>query len=489
MTGLRQAALSGARWTVAARIGLQLVTWPITIVVMRLLAPADYGLFAIALVVTGFITLFAELGLGVALVQAPELTPAQARMASSLVILLNGLIAAALVLLAPLVATVFEEPGVTAVIQVLTLELLFAAFAAVPMALLERALKIREVSIAQMAAGICGAAVTLAAALLDAGVWALVAGSLSAGFVRSAGLIAFHGRLVWPGALDLGSLRPMIRVSGQVLAARVLWYWSGHADQMVLGRILHASILGLYNVAAQLAMLPAGKAMEAVNRVAFPILSRLRGEAAGLQDMHRRITALLALYGFGICWGLGAVAPEFVLAILGQKWQPAAVPLAVLALVAPLRMLCAFHNTVVTAAGVPQVATRELLLASVLMPLAVGLGAWLQGLHGASLAWLLAYPVVYLFSSRLTSRAIGLGFLVSMRPLAAPLMAGLAMLVAVEASRRAMGAELTVLLRLPVEVAVGAMAYLGVLWLVARRLLLETWSLALELVRPGRSGG
>lgn len=489
MTGLRQAALSGARWTVAARIGLQLVTWPITILVMRLLAPADYGLFAIALVVTGFITLFAELGLGVALVQAREVTPVQARMACSLVILLNGLIAAVLALLAPLVAMVFKEPGVTAVIWVLTLELLFAAFAAVPSALLERALKIREVSIAQMAAGISGAVVTLACALLGAGVWALVAGSLTAGFVRSACLIAFHGSLVWPGHLKLDTIRPLVKVSGHVLTARALWYWSGHADQLVLGRMLQASILGLYNVAAQLAMLPAGKAMEAVNRVAFPILARLRGEVAGLQSAHRKITAVLAMYGCGVCWGLSAVAPEFVLAVLGEKWQQAALPLALLALVAPLRMLCAFHNTVVTAAGVPEVATRELLLASVLMPLAVGIGAWLHGLYGASLAWLAAYPVVYLVSSALTSRAIKLGFLASMRPLAAPLAAGLLMLASVEASRRIMGTEPAVLLRLLVEVFVGAMTYLGVLWLVARRSLLETWALAVELVSPKRSGG
>ena len=60
---LRKAALTGARWTVASRVGLQLVTWPITIVVMRLLEPGDYGLFTIALLFTGFIALFGELGL------------------------------------------------------------------------------------------------------------------------------------------------------------------------------------------------------------------------------------------------------------------------------------------------------------------------------------------------------------------------------------------------------------------------------------------
>jgi O-antigen/teichoic acid export membrane protein len=480
---LKQAALSGVRWTLAARAGMHLVTWPITILVMRLLEPGDYGVFAIALLVSGFITLFSELGLGVALVQAPDLSEPQTRMACTLMISLNAAIALLIIALAPLIAVVFEEPGVAAVMQVLTLELLIVAMAAVPLALMERGLRFKQISLGHLAGGVAGSVVMLGAALMDTGVWALVAGALTCSVVRSTAWVVFHGQLVRPGRLSLRAMRPMVKVSGHVLATRFLWYWSGQADQLVLGRLLHASALGVYSVSAQLAMLPAGKVMEAVNRVAFPILARLQSGSQGLQLAHRNVAALLALYGFGVCWGMAAVAPEFVGVVLGDKWLKAVYPLTMLSLVAPLRMLCAFNNTVVTAIGKPQAATYEQVLAAALLPLAVGVGAYLDGLTGAALAWILAFPSVFLYSGWLTAQAINMSQLAALRAVAAPAIAGLCMMAAVWGCRAVLGEVTPQGPRLAAGIVCGAATYLGVLWVIARPLLVDAWTLASDLLR------
>ena len=196
--------------------------------------------------------------------------------------------------------------------------------------------------------------------------------------------------------------------------------------------------------------------------------------------MHRRLIGLLALYGFGICWGLGGVAPEFVMLVLGPKWVAASWPLACLCLVAPLRMLCSLHNTITTALGAAEAATKELLLASVAIPAAVAYGAWANGLAGAALAWPLAYPLIYLLSNHLTCRAVGVGAWVGVKPVLAPIGAGTVMLGAVWLVRAGFEAEeLPAAALLVIEVLVGAATYLGVLWLMARSLLRE----ALDLVR------
>ena len=484
---LRKAALTGARWTVASRVGLQLVTWPITIVVMRLLEPGDYGLFTIALLFTGFIALFGELGLGVALVQTPALDEGMARAACTLVLLLNGAVALAIAVLAPWVAEFYVAPDVTLLMRVLTLELLFTALATVPQALLERQLQFRSLSIAQLAAGIVGAATTLIAALLEAGVWALVAGSLAMALVRSALLIAFHGRVVWPGSVKLAAVQPMVHVSSQVVAGRVLWYWVGQADQFILGRLLNAVQFGLYSVAAQLAMLPVGKAMEAVNRVAFPLMSRAVSDPQALRDMHLRVIKLLALYSFGICWGLAAVAPEFVVLVLGPKWEAATTPLAMLAIIAPLRMLCALHNTTTTAVGAPEAATKELLLAAVLVPLAVTVGAWRGGLAGAAGAWLVAFPIVYLVSNRLTCAAVGLTPFAGLRPLAAPVCSACTMIAGVWLVRRLVGDQAPVGLLLGAEIVAGGIVYAAAMWLMAKPLVIEARAVVRDVLVPGRA--
>src|SRR4030095_3082952 len=85
-TDLRRAALSGARWTLAAKVGLQILTWPITILVIRVLDPRDYGLLGMAMVTIGFVALFGEMGLGMALVQADKLDEATARAACAAIL-------------------------------------------------------------------------------------------------------------------------------------------------------------------------------------------------------------------------------------------------------------------------------------------------------------------------------------------------------------------------------------------------------------------
>src|SRR5688572_14867978 len=196
--GLRQAALSGARWTLAAKIGLQLMTWPITILVIRLLEPGDYGLLAMAMVTIGFVALFGEMGLGIALVQADKLDEATARAASAAILICNAVMAGVIAMLAPFAALWFDEPDLVDVMRLLTLELLISSMAAVPQAQLERQLRFRPLSIAAIWAGVSGALTTLALAFAEFGVWALVLGTLTSAVVRTVLIVVFNGRIVWP---------------------------------------------------------------------------------------------------------------------------------------------------------------------------------------------------------------------------------------------------------------------------------------------------
>ena len=229
-------------------------------------------------------------------------------------------------------------------------------------------------------------------------------------------------------------------------------------------------------------MLPAGKAMEAINRVAFPILAKGRADSAWLARIHQQLIGLLALYGFGACWGLAGVSQEFVAVVLGSKWQGIAQPLAVLSLIAPLRMLCSLHNTITTAVGSPQATTLELLVSGVVLPAAIALGAWWNGIFGASMAWLLAFPPIYLFSNALTCSAINRRQWAGIRPVCFPLTAGLSMLTAIWMVREFMP-TLHLIALLLLEILVGATVYLTVLWLVARPLLREARTLAMDLLR------
>ncbi len=141
--------------------------------------------------------------------------------------------------------------------------------------------------------------------------------------------------------------------SMHMLGNRILLYWSANLDLIILGRVMVRSTeLGSYSVGANLAAIPGDKVMEAVKRVSFPTLCRMQSKRAQFNQTYERILRVLALYGFLV--GLAAVAPEFVRVVLSEKWRFAVIPLAMLSIAAPIRILTAFQNTVNNAAGVPK---------------------------------------------------------------------------------------------------------------------------------------
>jgi len=129
---LRKQVFSAIRWTAGARAISQVITWAITLVVVRLLTPGDYGLLAMASIFLGFMVTLADAGMGPFLVQRPELTGRIVNQMFGLVLLVYLALAGLLVLTAPLIAQFFGEPRLVSVARVLSLHLVLGSLAVVP---------------------------------------------------------------------------------------------------------------------------------------------------------------------------------------------------------------------------------------------------------------------------------------------------------------------------------------------------------------------
>ena len=153
----------------AARLLGQGVAVIISVIVIRLLEPSDYGLMAIALVFLGLILLLNEMGLGAALVQQREVEQSEIEQVFGLLLMVNLVLYAAVYLAAPLVATYFREPQVTAIIQVISLRLPLMSLLVIPRAMLQREMRFRAKSLVDLAGGLTASFATLTLALLGFG--------------------------------------------------------------------------------------------------------------------------------------------------------------------------------------------------------------------------------------------------------------------------------------------------------------------------------
>ena len=130
-------------WRSGSQIFAQIVAWASTLMVIRILDPADYGLFAMTQVVIVFLNFLNGYGFAGSLIREPELSEERIRQAFGILLLVNGALALLQVCLAPLAADYYHQPEVRALLQAQALIFLSPPFAAIPQVLLTRAMDFR----------------------------------------------------------------------------------------------------------------------------------------------------------------------------------------------------------------------------------------------------------------------------------------------------------------------------------------------------------
>jgi len=464
---LQSQALSGFRWSAGLKVFSQIITWAITIFVIRLLTPADYGLLAMATVSVAFLTMFSELGLGAAVVQKSTVEEPLLRRVLGVVLVLHFSLAALLVLVAPLVADFYDEPRVTPILRVLSLQFILAAFAVMPNAQLQRRMAFRNRALLDLFSALVTSATTLALALQGAGVWALVAGTLLGQCCKTIGLNWLFPCRFWPEFSAKG-LRALLRFGGQFTAIQVFWVFLSQVDILIGGKWLGHEALGFYSVATHFASLPGQRISSLVNQIAFPAFARLQNEVKQTGAHVLKGVRMLSFFAFPVLWGLSSVATESVEVVLGSAWAQSALPLQVLTLIIPLRIVSNFVSTALQGIGRSDIVLRNVLWASLMTPPALLIGVNNWGLAGLSLAWLVVAPLVFLQGMLRGLPVLGLHWgqlLAAMAPAAG---ASLFMVGAVTAMRHWVMAGQDSIWRLCGLVGVGALAYC-VVWLGLNR--------------------
>ena len=299
-------AASGLSWSALSTVALVVANLAYTATVSRLLDPTEFGLMAMANLVVLFGQYFARMGLASALVQKPELSDEEVRAASTAGIVI-GLVCMGLVwLLAPAVGGLFHTPEVAPVLRGLGVSFLFMGWSMTGLGLLRRELRFRALSVISIGAYVVGYLVVgVGLALLGAGVWSLVAATVTSTLIQA----------VWQFAILRHPLRPVLRwrpyqaVCGygtRLSVAHVLDYLGGNLDTFTVARIASTAVLGQYSRAYYLVFQPLGNYLSAaLTNVAFATLSRVQEDldpvAPWLPQHHvaRRPAGLPALRGHG----------------------------------------------------------------------------------------------------------------------------------------------------------------------------------------------
>jgi len=463
----RQTA-SALKWTGLAKGVGQVVSWGVTLIVLRLLAPADYGLIAIVSVIIALLASVAELGLGASVIQSANLRPEELAAVSGLVVLCNIAIGVLLALCAPLFAWFYGEPRLTALIQVASLSFAFFALNTVPQALAYRDMNFKWLAMVELTGVLVSGVATLILALFGFGVWALLLGNQLQNLVRTALLL----RQPQPRPVfRLSGIRRYLAFGGATTFSRLVVQMAYQSDVMIAGRLLSQQALGLYSVSLHLATLPMQKIMSVINQVAFPAIARLQSDRQRLRIRMLEASRILTVVSIAALWGMASVAPEFVHIVMGPKWLAAVYALQTVCLVIPLRMLQIIFATAALGLGNIGANMRGMTATAIILPTAFFVGAhW--GINGLASAWVVAIPLISCFALPRMIRSAGITASELFAFTRGPLVAGVAMYAGNFAVR-----ELTQSLhdaaRLALLVVVGGTIYLTTLRIADRQVIGE----------------
>jgi O-antigen/teichoic acid export membrane protein len=347
---LRSKTLRGLRWTVIGRPATELVLLGSMVVLARLVAPAEFGRYAVAAIV-GDVASIPLAGVGAALVQRRSVTREHLQAGFALA-LLTALALAGLTLAVAgtLVVAVLGERTAQLVRLSSPLCLIVAA-GTVSSALLQRRLALRRLSVIDFASAVVRVCASIALALAGLGAFALVLGAI-AGELASTAIAWAWARPPLP-RLHRAQAGELWRYGRPASLAAASWVGFRNCDYAIVAGRLGALQAGLYFRAYTVGVEYQKKVSKVMTTVGFPVLSRTRGTEE-LAALRGRMVRLLAVLMFPLLALLAIEAPVFVPWLFGQRWAPAVLPTQILALGGASTLVIDAAGSALMAAGRPR---------------------------------------------------------------------------------------------------------------------------------------
>lgn len=404
---IRERFLNGLKWSAIGKLMSQLLSWAATLVVMRHLDAADYGLMAMTMMVITLLSNLNEFGFGSALVRGETLDRRTCGAVFGAMLGVATTLNVAMWLSAAPLAHFFNEPRLAELLQVAGLIFLIAALSTVPESVLRREMDFKTIAYADLSSVLTTSLLTLWLTFSGAGVWSLLLGNIAGSAVRTLHLLVKSPLHVWPNA-DFGQLRGMVRYGSNLTISRFTFWFSSQSDVMIGAKLLGKTSLGFYSVALSLASLPMQKIMQVVNQVAFSAIARIKNSGQPVSTELARGLWAINLLTLPCAVLLALLAEPLIAVLIGEKWVAAAPALQCIAVAMPIRLVSSMLATALIAVGHTGTDLRNTINGALVMAAGFFIGALYGDVNGLAAAWTVGVPLLLLMNFPRTGRLLDL---------------------------------------------------------------------------------
>lgn len=471
MTLALNKAREAFKWTIYLRGMSQVSTWLISLVVIRYLTPADYGIVALTEIIFMLVMLFCSAGLGDVIIQRSGVDEQFNKKVLSLLLLLTGIMCSLLLVSAPYLARYYKQPDMTLVLRLSAVVFMFTPWFVLSSSILAKNMDFKSRGKIDLYSAVSTSLLSLLLAYLGFGFWSLIISSLLNILLRTLGYNFLLRKFYLP-AFDLEGMWSPLKFGLTVSATSLLFGLFMKLDILVIAPQIDTKTLGYYALAMHLALLPMVKIMPLVNEVAYPMYADIKDRPIECRRIFSYILRMISFAMFPVFFIFSGVASELVELLLGTAWLPAVTALQIILLTVPFRIISNLFSPLLKALGYPQTGLQHVAFSCVVVA-GIFYFAAPYGLSGLALAWVIATPLILAFSLSLCTRRADIPFLLLATTVIRPATVAALTLLAVHWLSVYLPIDWHKLVLLLLKSFAGAVLYILLSWLFNRTQLLE----------------
>ena len=350
---VKEQMVNGVKWRGIGQLTGYFIQFIVWIVLARTLPPNNFGSLSIALLFTNMAIIFNELGITTAIIQKKNVTKEHIITAFWTCLLIGSVILSMSILVSPIAATFFNNPGISSLIVIFFTKLFVDSSGMVNEALLRKKMLFKKLAFTEFFSSIIFGIVAISLSCKNFGIVSIAYGYLAKSIVK-----VF---LLWcycPFELSLkfytSSFRDLFGFGKNIVGFKILSYISNNIDLALIGKFLGSTALGYYSLALNLVNFPRQKLSSVIGVVAFPAFSKVQEDMGSIKRGYLKIIRYISIISFPLLTGLIMVSYLFIPIVYSSKWDPAVLPLQILCIYGICFSITTFAGTIFNSTGHPE---------------------------------------------------------------------------------------------------------------------------------------
>ena len=316
---LKDRSIAAFLWVLIDKVGGSTVNFIVTIILARLLTPADFGLVAMVLIFFELSSSFVESGFSTALIREKTISEIDKSTTFIFNLVVSTILYGLLYFSAPAIAAFFEQDMLIWIVRVMGLNLIINSFAIIQRATLTQKIDFKTQTKVRFLAVVISGAVGIGLAFYDYGVWALVA--------KMGVMAALNTLFLWivnpwkpSWAFSTESFKRLFGFGSKILAAGLINKFFLQIYNLLIGKFFAAATLGFYTQANNFVNMIKSNLFQTIQKVSYPILAKLQDDLGRLKEGYRKFIKLSSFVIFPSMVGLGVLAEPVLVTLVGEKW-------------------------------------------------------------------------------------------------------------------------------------------------------------------------